>query len=161
MMIRKKFKFEAAHRLLNSFSKRCRGIHGHSYIVELVVNGDVNPRNGMIVDFGLLKMTIGKFIDKFDHALILYSLDPILRAPFTRDTITTAFNPRLIVVPYEPTAEMMAAHFYWQCKTKSGLESVRAVRIHETDTGWAECDEIIAEDFSETWYSLACEVGDK
>lgn len=139
MLIRKKFRFEAAHRLLSSYSQRCRGIHGHSYVVEVFIDGKVNLNDGMVVDFGLVKEEFGKFVDRFDHSLVLAASDPVAYD----EKALTIMNPRFIIVPYEPTAELMAEHFYWagQQKPHTGWSIVR-VRVHETETGWAECDSL-------------------
>ena len=45
MRIGKLFKFEAAHRLPNHPGK-CKNLHGHSYKLEVVVNGEVNFFSG-------------------------------------------------------------------------------------------------------------------
>lgn len=139
MIIRKKFRFEAAHRLPEAYSGRCRGLHGHSYTVEVFIEGDVD-RGGMVVDFGKVKRVIGKFIDRFDHSVVLWHQDDLAND-------IHKLNSRWVKTPYPPTAEMMAAHFFWfvsQVDHRLGLGvSVKAVRIQETETGWAECDRIL------------------
>ena len=48
----KTFRFEAAHRLPNvAQGHKCGRLHGHSYQVDVIVEGDVNPQTGMVIDF--------------------------------------------------------------------------------------------------------------
>jgi len=68
-IIRKLFRFEAAHRVRDAYSVRCRGLHGHSYRVEILLSGELDSV-GMLLDFKRLKETIGKTIDVL---IILYS----------------------------------------------------------------------------------------
>lgn len=157
MLIRKKFRFEAAHRLTNSFSVRCRGIHGHSYTVEIFAEGEVHPDNGMVADFGLLKKN-WRLMDMFDHSLILRSNDVVVNELVKGNIlILEDFNPRYILTPYEPTAEMMAAHFFWAGQQKNfGDWRIAKVRVHETETGWAECDSLLLDvPFEATVFSRA------
>ncbi len=57
--IKKRFKFEAAHRLLSMPEDHpCRSLHGHSYVVDVKITvkdlKDLENPN-MIIDFGKLK----------------------------------------------------------------------------------------------------------
>ena len=153
MIVRKQFKFEAAHRL-PKHRGRCAGLHGHSYRVEVFIEGfDDGLRDGMVVDFGDVKVAIGSFIDLFDHSLILSYLDDLyLNSPVI---LMNALNPRYIIVPYDPTAEMMAAHIFSEACTRlaSHRARVKAVRVWETETGWAECDSLLPISFEQTVYS--------
>lgn len=156
MLIRKTFRFEAAHRLPNAFSERCRGIHGHSYKVELILGGQVKLKDSMVLDFGMVKRKFGRIIDDFDHSLILSHDDPLVNVHFNMDGFNIDdLNPRFIFVPYEPTAEMMAAHFKWFWEQQMGTPSAW-VRVHETESGYAECQyEHLAIDYNQTFYSKA------
>jgi len=150
MIVRKLFKFEAAHRL-PQHQGRCAGLHGHSYKVEVFIEAvHSDLRNGMVVDFGEVKLAIGGFIDLFDHSLILSASDP-----FGDDDMLTRCNPRWILTPYDPTAEMMAAHFFAEAANRIDTYRVRvrSVRVWETETGWAECDSLLPVPFHHTMYS--------
>ncbi|MDE5446725.1 hypothetical protein FXV83_17055 [Bradyrhizobium hipponense] len=51
-MRRALFKFEAAHRLPKlPQTHRCHRMHGHSYRIEVVLNGPVDPHTAFVVDF--------------------------------------------------------------------------------------------------------------
>ena len=152
MIVRKLFKFEAAHRLPKHIG-RCRGLHGHSYKVEVIIEAINNElKDGMVEDFSDVKLAVGSFIDLFDHSLIIASHDFI-----GTDDFLTSLNPRWILTPYDPTAEMMAAHFFVEAGSRINTErvQVKSVRVWETETGWAECDSLINVPFHYTEFSRA------
>ena len=52
MTLSKTFRFEAAHRLPRvPEGHKCGRLHGHSYQIDVIIRGDVNPDTGMVVDF--------------------------------------------------------------------------------------------------------------
>ena len=51
MIVRRRFDFEAAHRLPRHPGK-CRELHGHSYRLVVAVERPVDPDSGMVIDFG-------------------------------------------------------------------------------------------------------------
>lgn len=65
----KEFKFEAAHRLTNVAPEhKCGRLHGHSFIVEISVMGDVDPSSGWLIDFGDISKVVRPIIDdELDH----------------------------------------------------------------------------------------------
>jgi 6-pyruvoyltetrahydropterin/6-carboxytetrahydropterin synthase len=145
MLIRKLFKAEMAHATVGAYTKRCHHLHGHSYKFELYLRSDAPNNAQMVSDFRAVKdVGIGDFFDSFDHAVMLWNKD--IRAP-----IIEKINPdRHLLVPFNPTAEMMAKSFFFICRAivesgpkLSGEADARVVRVrvHETDTGYAEFDE--------------------
>jgi len=95
----------------------------------------------MVSDFRAVKdIGINDFFDSFDHAVMLWDKD--IRLP-----IINQINPdRHIIVPFNPTAEMMAKAFFSVCQsileTGSKLSgeqdvSVAQMIVHETETGYA------------------------
>ena len=50
MIVRRRFEFEAAHRLPNHPGK-CRELHGHSYGLFVKVDRPVDDTSGMAIDF--------------------------------------------------------------------------------------------------------------
>lgn len=64
----KSFTFEAAH-WLPTFPEghKCRRLHGHSFHVEVWVEGDVDPALGYLVDYGAIKAAIGPVESALDH----------------------------------------------------------------------------------------------
>lgn len=53
MKVAKTFSFDAGH-YLPSYIGRCARSHGHTWRMEIVIQGKVNPETGMVVDFGEL-----------------------------------------------------------------------------------------------------------
>jgi len=68
MLVCKKVSFDAAHFLPN-YSGKCANMHGHRWIVELAIEGEVKA-TGMVVDFTLLKEFLEEVKEVFDHKVI-------------------------------------------------------------------------------------------
>ena len=61
------FYFAAAHRLPR-YEGPCFRLHGHNYKMFVAVEGEVDPRTGMIADFGLLKQVVQEHVlARVDH----------------------------------------------------------------------------------------------
>jgi len=70
VIVRRRFDFEAAHRLPHHPGK-CRELHGHSYLLVVSVDLPVDPESGMAIDFADLKRTVNQaVISKMDHRYI-------------------------------------------------------------------------------------------
>jgi 6-pyruvoyltetrahydropterin/6-carboxytetrahydropterin synthase len=66
--ISKQFRFDAAHTLQRTVdAEPSRRIHGHSYRAEVTIRGGVDPKTGMVVDFGLLERSLAEARDGLDH----------------------------------------------------------------------------------------------
>ena len=149
MKIRKLYRIESAHIVLNAISKRCsHSTHGHSGVVEVFFKAQDLDYAGMIYDFGAMKKTIASFIDMFDHSVHLWKNDDPKRINFFKE-----MNERWIILPCNPTAENYSLLFR-DCINEilsyttftNGEEGVicSGVRYHETATGYAESDEFDA-----------------
>lgn len=69
MKLSSRFRFEAAHHLIN-YNGPCANMHGHSYVLEVSVFGEVGP-DGFVVDFGELKQLVEQHIVSiYDHAYL-------------------------------------------------------------------------------------------
>jgi 6-pyruvoyl tetrahydropterin synthase/QueD family protein len=72
----KEFTFEAAHSL-EGYDGACREIHGHSYRLFVTIKGEpstdvYDPKQGMVMDFGLLKRIVNEqIVSRFDHAFVV------------------------------------------------------------------------------------------
>jgi len=94
--------FSASHRLHNpSLSDEENAVifgkcnspngHGHNYILEVTVAGEVNPRTGYLIDLKKLKEIIRlNIIDFVDHKNLNSDVE------FLKDVITTTENLALI-----------------------------------------------------------------
>jgi 6-pyruvoyltetrahydropterin/6-carboxytetrahydropterin synthase len=68
MEIFREFTFEAAHRLPNVPDEhKCARLHGHSYRVQVHVQGDVDPAAGWVMDFSEIKKAFQPLRDQLDH----------------------------------------------------------------------------------------------
>jgi 6-pyruvoyltetrahydropterin/6-carboxytetrahydropterin synthase len=68
MEIFKVFHIEAAHRLPNlPSSHKCSRLHGHSFRVEIHIQGQPQPESGWIMDFAELKQTCMPVLEMLDH----------------------------------------------------------------------------------------------
>ena len=106
--------FEAAH-WLPTFppGHKCRRLHGHSFKVDLVIEGEVDPAEGYLMDFGAVKRIVQPIEDQLDHHL-LNDIDGLTN----------------------PTAEMLARWIY--DRVKPDLPLLHCVRVRETCTTAAE-----------------------
>jgi 6-pyruvoyltetrahydropterin/6-carboxytetrahydropterin synthase len=106
----KEFRFEAAH-LLPTFPNghKCRRLHGHSFRVDVVVEGEVAADAGYLVDYGEIKAACEPVRQRLDH----YYLNEI---------------PGL----ENPTAESIAAWIWNELAGKLPLLS--EIVVHETCT---------------------------
>lgn len=127
----RKFTFDAAHRLLGH-KGRCRHLHGHTYTAEVVLMTEKVDDLGMVLDFGDLKQSVGKWIDdNWDHNFICHEDDPLLPALISlpeQDRV-----PFVMPRKMNPTAENLAVVLFWQA-AKSVPENVRVylARVYET-----------------------------
>ena len=128
----KQFKFELAHRLVSSYSKKCQSIHGHSYLAEVTLEDEHLNEDGMVLDFGEVKDKFSHLIDAWDHSYMFYSKD-ILSDHYK--AMLKVVPMRMVEVDYNPTAENMAYHIFRACVDNN--LPVKEVRVQETKTGWA------------------------
>ncbi|GET26289.1 6-pyruvoyl tetrahydropterin synthase family protein [Prolixibacter sp. NT017] len=155
MIIRKKFRFEGAHIVRNCSSKLCReNIHGHSYEVEVFIKSNKLDKGFMVLDFILLSK-VGEFINSFDHAYSLWQGEK----PEIKDAVYQ-INQRVAEIPVSPSAEGYALMFLYvidkiirntEKKNGEGDIQLQSVRVHETQTGYAEA---FTEDFALVDFTL-------
>jgi len=66
--LRKTFQFEAAHLLPHlPASHKCRRLHGHSFKVEVVIEGECDPKLGWLMDYAEIKAAFRPLYDQLDH----------------------------------------------------------------------------------------------
>lgn len=112
-IIRKQFHFSASHRLDTMPEDHpCHRLHGHNYVVELVLKAaEVSP-NGFVVDYLELR-PFKKFLDEsLDHR----HLNDVFDFPTSAENIA----------------------FYLYQWAKSQWPQIAAVRVSETPRTWAE-----------------------
>ena len=120
----RRFSFEAAH-LLPYHEGDCRHVHGHSYRLEVQINGPVQaehigPESGMVMDLKRLKDLVHKsIIAPCDHALLLPDFLPELQLEAAR-----LFSTKMLILPFSPTAENLVRWMAWQLQAQlpAGVE---------------------------------------
>ena len=71
MQIYKEFSFDSAHFLPNvPDGHKCKNMHGHTYRLKVVIEGQPDPHFGWIMDFKELKDALTPVIDQLDHKVI-------------------------------------------------------------------------------------------
>jgi 6-pyruvoyltetrahydropterin/6-carboxytetrahydropterin synthase len=82
----------------------CGNLHGHSYVFQFHCTNNNLDDLGMVVDFAVIKSTLCKWLDdNYDHRMILWENDPLAHE-------LVKFDPSVVIVPYNPTAENIAQH---------------------------------------------------
>lgn len=136
MTIGKSFRWEAAHRIPWHTGK-CKNLHGHSYKMEVILEGKVNDQ-GIIMDFQDLKEMVKPLIDQLDHATIISEIDHELREIFEQK------NWKYFLMVEDSTAENLCLFFieYLLSNHRSHLQSHQitaiAIKIFETESAYAQ-----------------------
>lgn len=66
--ITKSFRFDAAHFLPEvPAGHKCGRMHGHTYIVKLGLEGELDPRLGWVQDYGDVSSAFAPILDMLDH----------------------------------------------------------------------------------------------
>ena len=68
LRVAKVFEFSAAH-YLPGYGGKCANMHGHTWWVELMVEGAVG-QDGMVLDFLGLKKVVEPWIERLDHHVL-------------------------------------------------------------------------------------------
>lgn len=69
--ISQKFFFDAAHTLNRAIeADSSRRIHGHTYNAEVTLSGLRDPRTGMVVDLGVVRLAIDQLRPQLDHRML-------------------------------------------------------------------------------------------
>ena len=128
VLVSRRETFNAAHQLRNPdlsddenqlrFGK-CANLHGHNYVLEVVVAGEVDQATGYVFDLKELSDLIcRRVIEDVDHRNLNTDV------PWLRGRI--------------PTAENLALAFWDRIRSELPEGLLRSVRLWETDKNWAE-----------------------
>ena len=142
MKIVKIIQWDMGHRVLNHRSV-CKGIHGHRYKAEICLEGELivdsgSSEEGMVIDFSDIKKIAQKFIqNKLDHGFMVWDQDDELL-----DFFKHSKGHKLVIVPFTPTAENVAAYIFQKLKNefsdkfKTGLH-LHSIKLWETPSSYA------------------------
>ena len=126
-----------AHALFG-YDGLCKNIHGHSYRLWVTIIGNVlkeenHVKNGMVLDFSLLKKIVKpEIVDKYDHSLVLNANSPHANIDFS------AFE-KVFLLPYQPTSENLVYDFVKVIKEKLPKNvDLYKVILSETANSYAE-----------------------
>lgn len=145
MMIRitRKMEFDAGHRIPDHRSQ-CRNLHGHRYVLEITLEGEVHDApgqsdNGMVLDFSDIKaIAREKIVDPWDHAFLVCKSDTAVL-----EFLKSMPGHKTVVTAKVPTAENLAqlafdvlAPAFTQRYGKDLV--LHRVRLYETPNCWAD-----------------------
>ena len=108
--ITKQYHLSAAHSLDLEPEHPCSRVHGHNYIVEVVLEAGRLNDDGMVLDYRIVDQLVNPLIERWDH-----------------QNLNDFFTPT--------TSEAMAQLIYRKLKR---VKQVVAVRVSETPKTWAE-----------------------
>ena len=116
MRVVKVFQWDAAHKLCLPYESPCNNFHGHTYKVEIEMEGDLNDE-GMVIDFKQLKQWVESV--SFDH---------------------TTLNDIPDFKELNPTAELLVKYLHKELVAikERGAPYIRRIRVWETPTSYAE-----------------------
>jgi len=130
VVITRKAEFSASHFLQNpdwspERNKEVFGLearpHGHNYVLEVSVAGEVDPVNGMILDLKELKQVINReVVDPWDHRFLNHEAPPF-------DTVN-------------PTVENVAAEVWKRLESAIGAGGARLDKVRLYETSDLFCD---------------------
>jgi 6-pyruvoyltetrahydropterin/6-carboxytetrahydropterin synthase len=120
--------FNAAHQLRDAtltedenrrLYGKCVNMHGHNYVLEVVVSGAIDPSTGYVMDLKRLSdLMTAEIIQHVDHRNL--------------NTDVSWLSGRI------PTAENLALAFWERLRPHLPEGSLHAVRVYETEKNWAE-----------------------
>lgn len=117
--VSKEFTFDSAHHL-HCYEGKCKSLHGHTYRLEVIMEGETDDR-GFVIDFSDMKrMTKERVLSKLDHRYLNEVLPPMN---------TTAEN--MVVWIYEQLHQALVDEKWYP---RVVLEEVR---LWETPTSYA------------------------
>lgn len=68
MLIFKKFTFDSAHSLPHvPDGHKCKNVHGHTYLLTVSIEGELDDKFGWVMDFADLKTIMKPVMDQIDH----------------------------------------------------------------------------------------------
>ncbi|MGE5183485.1 MAG: 6-carboxytetrahydropterin synthase QueD [Acidobacteriota bacterium] len=108
--LERSYRFEAAHFLPKvPAGHKCARMHGHSYLIEVAIEGEVDPGRGWVIDFADIDEAAMPLVRQLDHQ-ILNEIDGLAN----------------------PTSELLAA-WWWQRLGKT-LPGLVEICVSETPT---------------------------
>ena len=141
--ITRRLEFDAGHRIPNH-EGHCRHIHGHRYVIEVTLLGDVLKHqgyadDGMVLDFGdIKKLTNELIVSKWDHAFLVAKEDQSLV-----NFLGSIPDHKTVILEAIPTVENLAQTAFSILEPVfknnfSGRLNLSRLRLYETPNCWAD-----------------------
>ncbi len=129
VLLTKRIEFAAAHRYFKPEWDEVKNravfgpcynppAHGHNYMLEVTVSGEVDPKTGMVINLFDLKRVLLAVIEEFDHKN--FNLD----MPYFKDRI--------------PTSENIARVLWTKLAPQKGIGTLHTIRLCEDEDLYAE-----------------------
>jgi 6-pyruvoyltetrahydropterin/6-carboxytetrahydropterin synthase len=129
VILTKRIEFAAAHRYIKAEWDEAKNravfgpcynppAHGHNYMVEVTVSGEVDPKTGMVVNLFDLKRILLTMLEEFDHKNL--NLD----MPYFKAQI--------------PTSENFARVLWGKLDGQKDIGTLHAIRLYEDEDLYAE-----------------------
>ena len=127
VVIKTEAAFEAAHRQLGDPGK-CSFLHGHNWVVEFVLEGNVTNKVGYLIDFKDLK----DMVERYDHRVLLIEDDLLA-------TVLEEQQQRVYRLPLNPTCENIAKLLLDEVRlrTRNQVVDFISVTVWENDKSMA------------------------
>jgi 6-pyruvoyltetrahydropterin/6-carboxytetrahydropterin synthase len=94
--------------------------HGHNYVLEVLVGGEVDAETGMVINLEALDAVVrARVVERFDHANL--NLDPLF-------------------VNQVPTTENLCRAVFGLLKDALPAGELTRVRVEETENNFFECE---------------------
>jgi 6-pyruvoyltetrahydropterin/6-carboxytetrahydropterin synthase len=143
MRITRKLEFDAGHRIPDHASQ-CRHLHGHRYVLEVTLSGDIirvdgEATNGMVMDFADVKrVAMRHVVELWDHAFLAWRGDTAVT-----DFLASMADHKTVLLDVVPTAENLAEEAFRildpQYRDVYGNHlRLERVRLYETPNCWAD-----------------------
>lgn len=129
----RKAHFNAAHRLHNPnwndekntevFGKcNMPNYHGHNYVMEVKVTGEIDPDTGYVIDLGILKGIIEEeILDRYDHRNLNLDIPEFKNV--------------------NPTAENIAVEIFNRLRKRLDDSFSLGLRLYETERNFVDIEE--------------------
>lgn len=129
VLLTKRIEFAAAHRYIKPEWDEAKNravfgpcynppAHGHNYLLEVTVGGEVDPKTGMVINLFDLKRVLLGVIEEFDHKNL--NLD----MPYFRSQV--------------PTSENLARVLWTKLVAQKDIGTLHSVRLYEDEDLYSE-----------------------
>lgn len=134
MRVTRHEEFETAH-LLPGYNGPCGNLHGHSYKIEVTVEGPQDKPFDMVMDFKDLKTAIKEIVP--DHRFVFNGANP---SEVEKDLVAVLdkYDLKYVAYPFDTTAENMVGYFAEMIESyivnELGIKDVKVVEVNLWET---------------------------